>query len=43
MVIVYVLNNNFFYTQVASAYIPYNTDALLFSFFSKTLMSFSGL
>ena len=38
----YVLNNNFFYSQVASSYVPNNTDAffLFFDTFLKSLFAF---
>ena len=37
----YILNNNFFYTKVAFAYIADNTDAFFFFFFGKILISFT--
>ena len=41
LVIFYMLNNYFFYSQVASSYVPYKP--FLFFFFSKILISFSCL
>ena len=36
-----MLNNNFFYTQVAFAYVLDNTDAFFLFFFSKILVPFA--